>query len=1290
MGNGRVNSGVPGADEGDRTPARGVARRLAALVCLLFCATLLWSTSASALIHRGHVFATTFEGAGENAFTNPSGVAVNETSGEVYVVDGGHERVESFKPDGKGGFEFVAAFPVPGAATIAIDNAAASPSHGDVYVTGVNKAPKKGEVLEEEPSYVYKFTAAGEKLFKKHLFKVKEKNAEKELEEFEVEFEQISGVAVDASGQLWVEDQEEGRISGYTNAEANKLIGSTIKEVELRSTFECRALPGFAVAPHDEAFYLRHERGNGLEECPEEEVMPAHVAKALVGKVDGSGAPLASGLDNENTSGVAVDQASGDVYVDNASSVAAFSSGGSFIERFGEGEGLSGGGALAVDSATGDIFVAESSGKVAVFKAEAAGAPPSVDSIEAQDLTPSSTRLSAQIDPRGSDTHYFFQYGTSSCATTPSACTDVPAAPGADLGSGFGDQSVEVTVEGLKADTTYFFRVIASNEHGTTESSQSAKTFFTTLPSSEGLLADNRQWEMVSPPTKGGALQSMSLEGASIQAAEGGGAITYGAEASGPVGEPQGNRSIAVTQFLSTRGPGEWSTQDIVTPHNKGEGVTPGGGETEEYRVFSSDLSVGLVEPEVRNSEPMENPPLSPPLQGGEKQEKTMYLRADPPVSPGAAEQAIYEEAAANSAYLAPGYLPLVSSINDTAGEPFGKSLEFLDATPDLKHVVFESGVPLTKGAVGDGLYEWNSASPQHALALLSVLPPVARAPKLGSYGNSRNAISSDGSRIFFSSEFASGEFEGNEGAFLFMRDTATSETVQINAAQGEHASEPGPAEQASEELDEARFQTASSDGSKAFFTDTWPLTDAANLHPTEANHPADLYEFDLGAHKLTDLTVDKNVGEGADVLGVIPGASEDGSRVYFVANGVLAAGAHRGNCPASPPLTEGELAPGATCNLYVSEPGASGRETRLIATLSALDGADWGIPPFGRVKGHEADLTYLTARVSPGSGEYLSFMSQRSLTGYNNEDATSKAADEEVYLYNATLGRLVCASCNPGGERPHGVLDTEHAGEGLGLLVDRPEVWKNRWIAGSIPGWTALGPLRSTYQSRYLAQSGRLFFNSSDALVPQDQNHKEDVYEYQPVGVGGCARPGGCLALVSSGAASDEHESAFLDASAGGGDAFFLTSERLLPQDVDKALDVYAARICGTSESSACLPPKPPPPPACTGEACKAPASGQPSFSSSATATFSGPGNVPSNGVLAEKAKVIVQKKPPTRAQRLAKALKACKKLKKKKKRVACEKQARRRYGHAKKAKTKKAKKSSARHSTSPSGRRG
>ena len=75
------------------------------------------------------------------------------------------------------------------------------------------------------------------------------------------------------------------------------------------------------------------------------------------------------------------------------------------------------------------------------------------------------------------------------------------------------------------------------------------------------------------------------------------------------------------------------------------------------------------------------------------------------------------------------------------------------------------------------------------------------------------------------------------------------------------------------------------------------------------------MVEVEEAGHKrlkcdLTDLSVDSNPGEErAAVQGSVVGASEDGSFVYFVANGVLGDGAEHGastgNCEDETAKTE-------------------------------------------------------------------------------------------------------------------------------------------------------------------------------------------------------------------------------------------------------------------------------------------------------------------------------------------------------------------------------------------------
>jgi hypothetical protein len=371
-----------------------------------------------------------------------------------------------------------------------------------------------------------------------------------------------------------------------------------------------------------------------------------------------------------------------------------------------------------------------------------------------------------------------------------------------------------------------------------------------------------------------------------------------------------------------------------------------------------------------------------------------------------------------------------------------------------------------------------------------------------------------------------------------------------------------------------------------------------------------------------------------------------------------------------------------------------------FIASLSGTDDYfDWYDTSSSGTDG----LGLVTSRVSP-DGRYLAFMSDRHLSDYDNRDLSSGVPDEEVYLYDGAANRLICASCNPSRSRPAGVFDNPgDSAEGVGLVVDRPALWQGKWLAGNIPGWTREGTAADAiYQSRYLSNAGRLYFNSPDALVAHDTNGKEDVYEYEPAGTPrsqhSCTTasesPGfaysaaaeGCVGLISSGESNSE--SAFVDASErggeeaggadgreGGGDVFFVTAAKLAPQDIDTDLDLYDAQEC-TNESP-CAPSSTGGSERCSTiesssvEQCRGGGGGGPGEGGTpASATPSGSGNlVPQAAVLGTH---IVS---PSRAQKLAKALKACRKLKKKKKRVACEAQARKKYAPKKVSKKHKKK---------------
>jgi hypothetical protein len=936
-----------------------------------------------------------------------------------------------------------------------------------------------------------------------------------------------------------------------------------------------------------------------------------------------------------------VNSADSALYLDSGSSISVVAAGCPppdhecrFVETFGA-PALSGGAGLTVDSQSAAVYAADtSSQRIDVFVL----APPSAPGIEDEfvsNVTADSVSFSASVRPNGSGTSYHVEYGP--CAT-PATCassgygSSVPV-PDAFVGSDFGIYPVgPAHAGGFLAGTTYHYRVVAKNSSGVSTGLEQA---FTTQTVSEAGLPDNREWEQVSPTQKFGApiLPANGPE-VTVQAAAAGSAITYAASAPTEA-NPQGNSNYA--QVLSARGSTGWSSQDLATPHT----VTTGRGEA-EYTLFSSDLSTatllpdGAFEPVLSSAASEQTPYLRTNFPGGDVGHpcgSSCYaplVTGCPPVG-HACEPSIAEHA------------------NVPPGTAFGFNLNVRGATPDMSHVVIESQVALTGAPVPvekSGLYEWAAGR----LTFVGVGSSTNDQTKAVFQG-----VSDDGSRVVFN-----GESEGQKG--LLVRDTVLGKTARLDAVEPGCGTVSGEAECVA---GTAVFQGMSSDGSRLFFTDDGRLTKDSGA--TEKK--PDLYECavvmvgEVVGCSLSDFTPSGVGGESAGVLGRVLGMSRDGSAVYFAANGVLAAGAVHGACDS---ITVDR---NAECNLYALHyDGVSWVSPRLIAVLNQGDSPDW-----------RPELASHSSRVS-NNGEWLAFQSQLGLTGYDSHDAVTGERDQEVYLYNGVSGVLVCASCNPTGARPVGV-----EAEGMeGFAVPGAHTWGRERVAATVPVWTQYQTGSSLYQPRYLSDSGRLFFDSPDRLVPGAVNHVEDVFEYEPLGVGGCsagvvgqgvvffggagapfnAGGAGCVGLLSSGGAVGE--SAFLDASEDGGDAFFLTSAKLTASDKDSSLDVYDAHAC--SVGSPCLPAGSVVPPPCgTGDACKAAPSPQPSiFGAPASSTFSGSGNAASGTT--SKGAV----RPLTRAQKLARAVRVCHKRypHSKTRRHACERQAHKRYGPPRKSK--------------------
>jgi DNA-binding beta-propeller fold protein YncE len=1136
------------------------------------------------------VFASSFgePGSGSGQLSGPQGVAVDEATGDVYVVDRGNDRVEYFTSagtylgqfDGSGlGLGEGQAAPTgrfSGPDAIAIDNDPSSPSYGDVYVA------------DEGHGVIDKYTSAGA-----YVGQIVEGSGG-------VHLGRTYGISVDAAGLLWVY-QESNEVDDYSGAEANELIGSRQSQA-FGPSF------GFAVDSNDN-LYIK----NGF---------------VGVNKLNGSGELLIQEFDSlfggEPPTGIAVDLSTNDVYIadaDGEGSVGRFASNDSLVESFAA-ERLVHPSGVGIDSNSGVVYVADSTADmVDVFVLEPAGAP-TVEGQTSSNVTGGSATFEASVNPRGASTEYRFEYGR--CPTV-SACSSSgyeESSAEVAIGSEFGGQHVSVHVQDLDPGSVYHFRVVAVNQHGTTTGREG--TIVTQTVGQAQRLPDERAWEMVSPPHKEGAQLGTNSDRIVEGAADGNAFLDW---ASVPT-DASSEGSIAGTGGVNVffgRGPTGWVSETIAPRHSAPPYLPPVGQGT-EYWIFSEDLSKGLLQP------------FGPfTALTSDATESTPYIRSD------------YLNGNRGELCTSECYEALVTPANvpsDTkfGGEPKGTceevycGPEIVGATSDLSHVVLASRVALTSTHTGGdiGLYEWSAGR----LEMVSLLPAeepnenggsAAILSMLGRGNAARHAISDDGSQVIWTGEAQAG------AVHLYAREMSKGETVRIDVPNAGVAPPTGEAA--------PLFMDASSDGSRIFFLDIQRLTSDATTK--EKGREFELYEYNRDApvgSRITDLSVGRNEGESAAVS-MVTGASEDGSYVFFTASGALAPGDHPGKCVVDKP---GER---RLCNLYVRHAGV----TRLVAALSSEDFPDWS-----------EDLGGLPARVSP-DGRWLAFMSDRSLTGYDNTDAVSGHPDQEVYLYDAVRGELTCASCNPTNARPVGF---EYGGPKIVNANDQVFP-SNAWIASNVQPWTTFAAGRTRYQSRYLSDSGRLFFDSHDALAPQDVNGTQDVYEYEPAGVGDCTvssstfseTNGGCVAPISSGISGEE--SAFLDASGTGGDVFFLTAGKLLAQDFDNAYDIYDAREC--VPRSRCYPVVPAVPPPCTtGDSCKsAPSPQPPVFGAPASATFSGVGN------FTAVPKPAVKQRGLTRGQKLARALRACHRKRRHRRRVACEGQARKRYGASRSAST-------------------
>lgn len=917
-------------------------------------------------------------GSGPAEFDPPSRAAVDYSTGNLYVVDRGNDRIQVFKPEGTSAAfltEVDAGGTLDNPFGVAIDESA---SPVDLYVTDAanNRIVKLSSDGAPVPGFsidpTFTSPAAG--------------SGPGEVGDF------AAPIAVDpTNGDLLVGDPADDLMQRYDSSGA--FVGSFDGSSSPNGAFG--ELLDLAVDPAGNVVVLSGTR---------------------IERFDAAGAhqlSLEPGTPQPTT--VAVDPNTGYILVGGGSSsfpptrVFVFDEASLLAEVavLGADRGQIRG--IAVDGGSSQrLYVAHnvyslspSTGKlgVEVFKP---GTRPVVDLDPASQVTSTTAHLSATVNPGGAPTTWHFEYSSDGSDWFQ------PSGPNGETGSETTPVPVAADADGLLPNTEYRVRLIAVNEAGTVTSSET--TFVT--DAAAPLIGS----QFAGPVTPGGARLNAKVNPngeATAYFFEYGTDATYGSSV--PAGEDgdagSGGDFALASQELSGLAPGTRYHFRVVARNATGTAagadttfVTPAIGSGPPAR------GIELVNnPDKGNQNALPNvPPISPDSSkvlwttfggapGGVTGNRNLFFAErgatgwhSQSVLPPASELfghggLAYEMVAASPSFssfvfkatsgvISKNELALVRLKADGSQdvlhvEPGGVSstgaFAEVRASDDLSHVYLNSLVPIDPSHVSgtNNVYDFGSGTPE----LVSRMPDTGQAPPCGVAlnagpqdfaGSSYEWISTAPgapARAYFEVK-SDPKCSGLSPRNLYMRDLDADTTTLVS----------GPL--VAGQVGDSRFLRASDDGSKAIFASQ------TKLSPRDNNEEMDLYRFTVGGGNecLTcGFPEARVVAAGGLNRGVA--VSDDLSRVYFQSSKVL---------------VPGEGTPGAQ-NLYLLH---EGRVEFIAERNSGLD--------------ESTDIAMPQA-----NGRVIAFSS--SVEG-NTADATG--GFEQVYRYDDGDKSLVCMTCPSAG----------------------------------------------------------------------------------------------------------------------------------------------------------------------------------------------------------------------------------------------------------------------------------
>ncbi|HEX2097322.1 MAG TPA: hypothetical protein VHF50_08145 [Solirubrobacterales bacterium] len=1199
------------------------AGRVGSAIAVVFVALLVLASAARADV-ASHPFLETFGSAAEPTLNRPAGMAVDQSSGDLLVIDmeatPGAEAGALYRfnadgtpapfsalgsnvIDGAGGADETPQGQTlrhagsPSEVAVAADNSG-TVTDGNIYVSSAISG------------VVHVFSSSGA-----YLGQLSESS--------EGPFGESLGVAVDPDGNVYVTDFN-GKVHKFDPAAQLPVTADNVANFDFNAPAQIAAGEG--------AIFVAEYMGFG--------------GSGKVFKLDSTTGDVEYqvGSSEENMT-LTVDPATGHLFTASAEEVVEYHVGADEatpVSTISAGSTVQG---VAVDGDSGNVYVTRAGVQtVEVFGPLTYGSPPQVVTKPATSVTGTAGTLNGTVDPEGAEVEEcFFRYGT-----TPAYGQTVPCVESSQIGEGDDPVAVHADLSGLTTGTAYHFQLVAKNAVGTAQGGNA--TFETLAPP-----AIAEQHVVAVTSTEATVAAKINPRGTpTTYRVEYGADDTYG-ETTDPVSLGSGTTLQAVTvslKGLASNTTYHWrfvATNDIGTTNGSDKTFRTFGALKEKTncpnQIFRSGASARLpdcrayemVSPidkeggEIAVQDNINNAPagLDQASTDGEKLTYSSYRAFGDPESAPFTSQYIATRGAtgwASQHISAPieGRSPL------NGRRDLDNQYKLFSADLCVGWMAHFTDPPLDSSAPAGyaNLYKRQNCGGIGYEALVNSTPELATA---ANFLPELQGTSDDGSCAVFRARGkltpdASTKTEGSGEAILQVYETCGEQTRLISVlpdgTPSERHSTAGTLGRNADH-DNSVWHAVSSDGSRVYWSvpdaiasptpPTAPLyvrdnTDQPQsavvggvctepekactyrVSPASPSGPVvfwganpagskalysvgkELFEYDFDAKSSTPIA------SGAE--GVI-GHSTDLARIYLVSTQKLSGEEEN---------SVGRKAEAGKPNVYLREAGTF----RYVATLSSPDVSPSRPTSLAPQPGQHL------ARVTP-DGEVAAFTAVASLTGYDNTDANSGEADAEIYLYDSTAdggeGSLVCISCEPSGARPVG-----RNAESLGTLPNL-----SFWAAAYVSPWPT--QLRA---SNVLSEDGsRLFFESFGPLVSRDDNDARDVYEWQRAASQlECEEAGaehfvpsadGCLSLISSGAGEEDSE--FVDATPDGSDVFIKTFDSLVPHDPGFA-DIYDAR-----EDGGLLPP-PPPPADCSGPACQGTDGPPPAHQTPASTAPSG-GNV-------------------------------------------------------------------------------